>query len=62
MPTFLLEIRTEEIPAAALPGVRHQIAKLFGTRLAEAGFADLEIAAPGKKITISGQAIDFERA
>jgi len=43
MPTFLLETRTEEIPAAALPGARHQIAELFGARLAEAGFSDLPI-------------------
>jgi glycyl-tRNA synthetase beta chain len=43
MPTFLLEIRTEEIPAAALPGARRQIAELFGARLTEAGFADLPL-------------------
>jgi len=45
MPTFLLEIRTEEIPAAALPGVRQQIAELFAARLAEAGFSNLPIKA-----------------
>ncbi len=45
MATFLLEIRTEEIPAAALPGARRQIAELFGARLAEAGFPDLPIKA-----------------
>ncbi len=45
MATFLLEIRTEEIPAAALPGARRQIAELFGARLAEAGFSDLPIKA-----------------
>ena len=33
MATFLLEIRTEEIPAAALPGARRQLAKLFADRL-----------------------------
>jgi glycyl-tRNA synthetase beta chain len=43
MPTFLLEIRTEEIPAAALPGARRQIAELFGARLTEAGFADFPL-------------------
>jgi glycyl-tRNA synthetase beta chain len=45
MPTFLLEIRAEEIPAAALPGARRQIAELFDARLAEAGFSDLSIKA-----------------
>jgi glycyl-tRNA synthetase beta chain len=45
MATFLLEIRTEEIPAAALPGARRQLEELFDARLAEAGYADLEIAA-----------------
>ena len=43
MATFLLEIRSEEIPAAALPGARRQLEELFTARLAEAGFADLEI-------------------
>jgi glycyl-tRNA synthetase beta chain len=45
MATFLLEIRTEEIPAAALPGARRQIAELFSARLAEAGFSDFAISA-----------------
>ncbi len=44
MATFLLEIRTEEIPAAALPGARSQLNDLFAARLAEAGFADATIA------------------
>jgi len=44
MATFLLEIRTEEIPAAALPGARLQLERLFNSHLAEAGFGDLEIA------------------
>ncbi len=43
MATFLLEIRTEEIPAAALPGARRQLEDLFSVQLTEAGFADLEI-------------------
>ena len=43
MATFLLEIRTEEIPAAALPGARRQLEELFAAQLAEAGFSDLEI-------------------
>ena len=43
MATFLLEIRTEEIPAAALPGARTQLQELFAARLAEAGFADATI-------------------
>ena len=39
MATFLLEIRTEEIPAAALPAARQQLHRLFSERLAEAGYA-----------------------
>ena len=39
MATFLLEIRTEEIPAAALPGARNQLFDLFAARLVDAGFA-----------------------
>jgi glycyl-tRNA synthetase beta chain len=43
MAAFLLEIRTEEIPAAALPGARRQLRELFLARLAEAGFADSKV-------------------
>jgi glycyl-tRNA synthetase beta chain len=42
MATFLLEIRTEEIPAAALPGARRQLQELFDSRLEEAGYSDFE--------------------
>jgi glycyl-tRNA synthetase beta chain len=42
MATFLLEIRTEEIPAAALPGARRQLQELFDARLREAGYSDFE--------------------
>jgi glycyl-tRNA synthetase beta chain len=42
MATFLLEIRTEEIPAAALPGARRQLEELFIERLSEAGYGDFE--------------------
>lgn len=45
MATFLLEIRTEEIPAAALPGAREQLTTGFSARLAEAGFDRLEVRA-----------------
>ncbi|MCG6950333.1 MAG: glycine--tRNA ligase subunit beta [Acidobacteria bacterium] len=45
MATFLLEIRTEEIPAAALPGARRQLDELFAAQLTEAGYSDFEIAA-----------------
>ena len=38
MATFVLEIRTEEIPAAALPGARRQLERGFGDQLAEEGF------------------------
>jgi glycyl-tRNA synthetase beta chain len=43
MATFLLEIRTEEIPAAALPGARRQLEELFAGQLTEAGYADFEV-------------------
>ena len=33
MATFLLEIRTEEIPANALPGARRQLGELFAKHL-----------------------------
>ena len=43
MATFLLEVRTEEIPAAALPGARRQLEELFTSKLAESGFAEVAI-------------------
>jgi glycyl-tRNA synthetase beta chain len=43
MATFLLEIRTEEIPAAALPGARRQLDVLFSSRLREVGFPDVKL-------------------
>lgn len=43
MATFLLEIRTEEIPAAALPGARRQLDELFSSRLREVGFPDVKL-------------------
>ncbi len=43
MTTFLLEIRTEEIPAAALPGARRQLEDLFKKGLATADFTDVSI-------------------
>jgi glycyl-tRNA synthetase beta chain len=46
MATFLLEIRTEEIPAAALPGARRQIEELIQAALNGAGYEDFEIAVP----------------
>jgi glycyl-tRNA synthetase beta chain len=42
MATFLLEIRTEEIPANALAGARRQLVELFDARLAEAGYEGFE--------------------
>jgi glycyl-tRNA synthetase beta chain len=45
MATFLLEIRTEEIPAAALPGARRQLEQLFSERLSEAGYDGFETVA-----------------
>jgi glycyl-tRNA synthetase beta chain len=43
MATFLLEVRTEEIPAAALPGARRQLEELFATQLDGAGFPDVAV-------------------
>jgi len=43
MSTFLLELRTEEIPANALPGARRQLEQSLGRGLAEAGFAGAEV-------------------
>jgi glycyl-tRNA synthetase beta chain len=40
MAAFLLELRTEEIPANALPGARRQLAEGVRRVLAEAGFDD----------------------
>jgi glycyl-tRNA synthetase beta chain len=45
MADFLLEVRTEEIPANALPGARRQLADGLGRALAEAGFDGLEVRA-----------------
>ncbi len=45
MATFLLEIRTEEIPAAALPGARRQLGDGFADALASAGFTGFEVRA-----------------
>ncbi len=39
MATFLLEIRTEEIPANALPGARQQLRQGFDRQLTAAGFS-----------------------
>jgi glycyl-tRNA synthetase beta chain len=44
MATFLLEIRTEEIPANALAGARRQLEDLFTAKLDEVGYAGFEIA------------------
>ena len=45
MATFLLEIRTEEIPANALPGARRQLEKGLAASLTEAGFCDARVRA-----------------
>lgn len=45
MATFLLEIRTEEIPANALAGARRQLEELFAGRLADAGYSGFEVRA-----------------
>jgi len=44
MPVFLLELRTEEIPANALPGARRQLEDRLGAALAENGFEDTRVA------------------
>ena len=43
MATFLLELRTEEIPANALPNARRQLGDGLRKGFDEAGFEDLEI-------------------
>ena len=43
MASFLLELRTEEIPANALPNARRQLGDGLRSGLAEAGFDGLEI-------------------
>jgi len=43
MATFLLEVRTEEIPANALPGARRQLGDLFKDRLTDAGYSGCEV-------------------
>ncbi len=43
MADFLLEIRTEEIPANALPGARRQLEERFAAALGEAGFSGFEV-------------------
>ncbi len=43
MAVFLLELRTEEIPANALPGARRQLEERLGTSLAENGFENVQV-------------------
>jgi len=43
MSDFLLEVRTEEIPANALPGARRQLAELFAGRLKDAGLGGARV-------------------
>ncbi len=43
MADFLLEIRTEEIPANALPGARRQLGEKLGQALAQASFDGIEV-------------------
>ena len=45
MATFLLEIRTEEIPANALPGARRQLERHFSTLFEESGFREVSLRA-----------------
>lgn len=45
MALFLLEIRTEEIPANALPGARRQLADGFGATLRDAAFEGFQVTA-----------------
>jgi glycyl-tRNA synthetase beta chain len=43
MASFLLELRTEEIPANALPDARRQLGDGLRSGLMEAGFANVEV-------------------
>lgn len=50
MPTFILEIGTEEIPARFLPGLERELEARFGGELVAAGFDDLHTS----QITVCG--------
>jgi glycyl-tRNA synthetase beta chain len=45
MATFLLELRTEEIPANALAGARQQLRRVLGDRLSEQGLEGCQVRA-----------------
>jgi glycyl-tRNA synthetase beta chain len=52
MAVFTLELRTEEIPANALPGARRQLADGLRSGLAEAGFGDIEVRAASTSLRL----------
>lgn len=58
MPVFLLELRTEEIPANALPGARRQLEERLGAALAEKGFEGAKVVCRSTNrrltVTVSG--------
>lgn len=53
MATFLLEVRTEEIPAAALPGARRQLAEEVARGLSDAGLpADVRALSTSRRLIV----------
>lgn len=64
MAAFLLEIRTEEIPAAALPAARRQLARLFGERLDAEGLAvdDLAVYSTSRRLAVLVEGLPVRQA
>ena len=56
---LLLEILTEEIPAAALPSVRQQLARGFGDGLAAAGLppSELHILSTARRLVVLARGV-----
>jgi len=55
MPAFLLELRTEEIPANALPGARRQLADGLSRELGEAGFDDAVVTVQSTSLRLTAR-------
>jgi glycyl-tRNA synthetase beta chain len=64
MADFTFELRTEEIPANALPGARRQLAEGIGRGLAEAGFegADIEVLSTSLRLIVNVKGLPDRQA
>jgi len=64
MATFVLEVRTEEIPANALPGARRQLDRAFTERLAEAGFngCGIQVLSTSRRLIVRVTGLDTSQA